>query len=166
MSQFSIRRLTVEDAERFREIRLEALQRHPEAFGADFDDEMQQTLTWFADRLTSSYVFGGFDENRELLGVVAVACGNAVKTRHNASLWGMYVRPTARGTGLSRSLLDRATEEALRQCRSVRLGVVTTNHAAQRLYSAAGFRKWAIDVDALFVGGVFYDEILMRLDRA
>ena len=127
---------------------------------------MQQTLTWFADRLTNNIVFGGFDENDALSGVVGITHSQAIKTRHNAFLWGMYVRPAARATGLSRRLLDAATQEALLHCRSIRLAVVATNQAAQRLYAAAGFRAWATDQGALMVNDVLYDEIMMRLDRA
>lgn len=84
--------------------------------------------------------------------------------RHIASIWGMYVRPAARGTGLSRLLMAAAVDDARTTCRSIRLSVVSSNGAAIRLYESFGFKAWAIDTEALKVGDVYHDETLMRLD--
>jgi RimJ/RimL family protein N-acetyltransferase len=165
MQTFFIRPLSPDDASAFRETRLAGLQDHPEAFGADLEDESSRSVEWFADRLRNSAVFGGFNEARELCGLIAVARGQSAKTRHNASIWGMYVKAAHRGTGLSARLLDAAVAHAFEQCVTVRLAVVESNHAARRLYSKAGFREWATDIAALKVGDVFHDEIMMRLDK-
>lgn len=76
----------------------------------------------------------------------------------------MYVCPEGRGTGLSRSLMIAAIDEARRTCRSIRLTVVSSNAAAIRLYESLGFKAWAVDTEALKVGDIYHDEILMRLD--
>jgi ribosomal protein S18 acetylase RimI-like enzyme len=165
MQKFIIRRLSADDALTFRDIRLEGLQNHPEAFGADLEDECSRPVEWFADRLMNNAVFGGFNEAGELCGVVAVACGQGAKTRHNASIWGMYVKGVSRGTGISRHLLDVAIANAFEHCQSVRLAVVESNRAARSLYSKAGFREWATDIASLKVGNVFHNEIMMRLDK-
>ena len=165
MQKFIVRRLSTDDAPSIRDIRLEGLQNYPEAFGADLEDERSQPAEWFADRLKSGAVFGGFNEAGELCGVVGVARGQGVKTRHNASIWGMYVRGSSRGTGMSRHLLDVAIATAFEHCQTVRLAVVESNHAARSLYSKAGFREWATDIAAIKIGDVFHDEIMMRLDK-
>ncbi len=86
--------------------------------------------------------------------------------RHIATIWGVYVRPEGRGTGLSRSLMIAAIDEARQTCRSIRLTVASSNAAAIRLYESLGFKAWAIDTDALKVGEIYHDEILMRLDTS
>jgi hypothetical protein len=50
-----IRRVTPDatDVAAYREIRLEALQQSPEAFGSTFEVESAQPLDWFSDRLTN-----------------------------------------------------------------------------------------------------------------
>jgi hypothetical protein len=63
-----IRRLRPEDAALYREIRLEALQRNPEAFSGTFEVEAAQTQAFFADRLAASAVFGAFRLG-DLLGI-------------------------------------------------------------------------------------------------
>jgi RimJ/RimL family protein N-acetyltransferase len=165
MHEFIVRRLSTDDAQSFRDIRLEGLQNCPEAFGADYEDERNQTAQWFADRLKTSTVLGGFNESGELCGVIGVARGRGAKTRHNASIWGMYVRGSSRGTGMARHLLDVAIATAFAHCQTVRLTVVESNHAARNLYSKAGFREWATDVAAIKIGDVFHDEIMMRIDK-
>ncbi|MBN8952018.1 MULTISPECIES: GNAT family N-acetyltransferase [unclassified Rhizobium] len=164
MQHFSIRRLQRDDTSLFREIRLEGLNRHPEAFGASHEEEEAYSLAQIGDRIESNAVFGGFADDGALVGVVAVARSRGVKMRHIATIWGMYVRPQGRGTGLSRLLMVAALDEARRTCRSIRLTVVSSNAAAIRLYESLGFKAWAVDIEALKVGDTYHDEILMRLD--
>ncbi|WP_155774431.1 GNAT family N-acetyltransferase [Rhizobium etli] len=44
------------------------------------------------------------------------------------------------------------------------LSVVSSNVAAIRLYRSMGFKEWAVEVEALKVGDIYHDEILMRLE--
>ena len=160
-----IRQLTATDAEGFRAIRLEGLHRHPEAFGAAFGEEARLSPADFAARLADTLVLGGFDAAGTMQGVIGLARDPAAKSRHIATIWGMYVRPPARGTGLAARLLDAAMAAAFRGCRSIRLSVAATNQPAQRLYRRAGFTAWATDREALLIDGRFHDEILMRRDH-
>ncbi|MFS8049502.1 N-acetyltransferase family protein [Rhizobium sp. BR 314] len=164
MQRFSIRRLERGDALAFSDIRLEGLSRHPEAFGASYEDEILYTETQVADRIANNIIFGGFADDGALLGAIGVGRSSAAKLRHIASIWGMYVRPKARGTGLSSLLMGTAVDEAKATCRSIRLCVVSSNKAAIRLYETFGFKAWATEREALKVGDVYHDEILMRLD--
>ncbi len=159
-----IRKLSGEDAAQFQAVRLEGLESSPEAFGASYEDEVELPLTVISQRLADGVVFGGFGDNQTLDGVIGVFKNQSDKTRHIATIWGMFLHPAARGTGLSSQLLNAAIDEASRDCRSIRLSVVSTNEAARRLYQRAGFLEWAVDSAALYVNGFFHDEILMRLD--
>ncbi|NLR96106.1 GNAT family N-acetyltransferase [Rhizobium sp. P38BS-XIX] len=163
MSRFNIRRLERSDVAAFRDVRLEGLERHPEAFGASYEDELAHSASQISDRIANNCIFGGFTDADALAGVIAIARMKGAKTHHIASIWGMYIRPEARGSGLSRQLMHAALDEAT-ACRSIRLCVVSSNHAAIRLYESFGFKEWAKDSEALKVGDVYHDEILMRLD--
>ena len=55
-----IRRLQISDAALFRDIRLEALQKNPEAFGSTFQQENAQPLSWFEATLGLADIFGAF----------------------------------------------------------------------------------------------------------
>lgn len=165
MPNYELRRLRSSDAAAFRALRLEALEKHPEAFGSSWEDEQQRSESRFAEWLEHGHVIGGLASDQTLAGMVGLSRPQAQKTRHTASIWGMYVSPAARGSGLARALLDAAVAAADPSVKSLRLSVEAENHAAIRLYEAAGFTRWALEREALKVGDVFHDEILMRLDR-
>jgi len=153
-----------DDVSAFKHIRLEALRLHPVSFGASFEQESQKPAAFFAVCLQSNTVFGGFDRQNRLQGIIGIRFNRAPKLRHVAMLWGMYVRAEMRGTGLSLALLQSALLDAGPDM-TVKLSVVATNLSALRLYRSVGFIPWATDRRALCVDGVFHDEVLMRRDH-
>jgi len=156
----AIRQLTAEDAKLYRDIRLEGLKRHPEAFGASFEIEDSEPLAFFAGRLKTATVFGAFD-GPALQGVAGYFASTSAKERHKATLFGMYVRATARGQGIGQSLVESVLEAAAAHYVSIQLTVVTTNQAARQLYERCGFECYGVEPRSLKVDGVYYDEALM-----
>ncbi len=163
MKTFTVRRINESDLEDFRRVRLEALLLHPDAFGASYEDWSQKPEKFFAEKLRTNYVLGGFDLHSTLQGVIGLSCSTSPKLSHVATIWGMYVRTGMRGTGLSSGLMEAALEAA-RSVKTIKLSVVTTNHAACALYKSYGFTVWATDTAALYANGLFHDEYLMRRD--
>lgn len=164
MKAYTSQRLTERDVAAFRAVRLDGLRRHPDAFGADYDSERHQPDAFFAARLRESSVLAGIDDQGHLGGIVGIRVNPGLKQRHFATLWGMYVCPEWRGSGLAKALLTAAIAEA-GECRSLKLAVSTSNTAAVRLYRSAGFQAYGTDVAALYVNGVYHDSLLMRLDN-
>jgi ribosomal protein S18 acetylase RimI-like enzyme len=160
---FQIRRLEPPDVAAYRELRLEGLRNHPDSFGAAWEDEIEQPDAWWTQRLESNTVFGGWIDGSPLLGVAGFYVPGTAKQRHKGILWGMYVRPGARGTGLAASLLQHVIEEARLLVEEIRLTVMASNTAAHRLYSAAGFEPYGLERRALKVGDDYYDDLLMAL---
>ena len=161
--QFTLRRLDHLDAMAYRELRLEGLGSHPEAFGASFEEEAAKPLEWFAERLTRNAVFGALLDGPTLLGAAGLLVPDAAKLRHKGVLWGMYVRPAARGTGLAAALVAHVVEHAEAIVEEVQLRVATSNPAAVRLYARAGFRQYGLERRAMRVGNEYFDEALMAL---
>jgi RimJ/RimL family protein N-acetyltransferase len=158
----TIRLLTPEDAVLYRDIRLEALAAHPEAFASAFAREQEKPLAWFEERLTTSDVFGAFIAE-ELVGVAGFWRQGGAKTEHKAVLWGMYVRPDARNSGVARRLVDAVAAHAAARVEQLQLAVVSENAAAIRLYTAAGFVEYGREAEALKLDGRYFDEILMAM---
>ena len=158
---FRVRRLEAHDAAVYRELRLEGFKNHPEAFGSSWEDESQKPDAWWAERLETSIVFGGWIDNSPLLGVAGFHAHTATKLRHKAVLWGMYVRIEGRGTGLAACLVQRVIEHARPLVEEICLTVVASNTAGKRLYSAAGFEPYGIERRALKIEGEYFDEVLM-----
>lgn len=161
-SQARIRRLMPEDAGPYREIRLEALQLSSEAFGSSFEQEGSQPLGYFQEALTKADVFGAFLE-AELVGVAGFRRQAGMKQAHKGFLWGMYVRPVARGTGAGKSLVKAVLDHARKSVELVQLAVVSENEAAQRLYRSCGFVAYGHEVHSLKQGDRYYDELLMAV---
>ena len=155
------RRLTPDDAAEFRALRLEALAQAPTAFGSALADEADRPLQWFADRLAHNAVFGA---GEPLLGMAGFRRETAVKRQHIGWLWGVYVRPAGRGTGLARALSQAVITNAIPLVDWVRLEVVTTNAPALAIYRSLGFTIHGTEPEALRLDGVSHDEHLMSLD--
>jgi RimJ/RimL family protein N-acetyltransferase len=160
---FKVRRLDTYDVASYRELRLEGLKAHPEAFGSTWEYEADKPASWWAERLETNTVFGGWVDGSPLVGVAGFRVQEAVKLRHKGVLWGMYVRSQARGTGLAVALVQRIVEHAQPLVEEICLRVVASNAAACRLYSMAGFREYGLERRALKVGSEYYDDVLMAL---
>lgn len=161
---FTLRRLTAADASAYRDIRLEGLARHPDGFGAAWEDEVEQPLALFEQRIVNAAVFGGFlnDEN-ELAGVAGLVVQQGAKQRHKGVLVGMYVRPAARGTGMALAILQAVLTHARTVVEEVQLTVAPHNEAAQRLYRSVGFVEYAREPRSLKIDGKYHESVLMTL---
>jgi GNAT superfamily N-acetyltransferase len=133
----TVRLLTPEDWQAYREIRLAMLQESPGAFGSRYADAVTFDEDTWRGRLTSC------DHHlAELDGDPVGAAGLSVEQGPvaQADLIGMWVRPHARGRSvgalLVQAVLDRA---AVLGCDRVRLEVVDGNAPARRLYERMGF---------------------------
>lgn len=160
---FSIRRLFEPDSPAYRDLRLGALKSDPTSFAASFEDEASKPLPWFVQRLEDNAVFGGWQSDNRLIGVAGLMIQQAPKVRHKGVLWGMFVRPDARGSGLAAALVERVIEHARDVVEEVRLNVAATNAPTIRLYERLGFKPYGVEPRGLKVDGRYYDEVLMAL---
>jgi ribosomal protein S18 acetylase RimI-like enzyme len=159
-----IRRLGPTDVAPYRALRLAALAAEPAAFGADHDEEAARPDAWFAATLAGNAVFGAEAEDGALLGLAGLGVERVRKRAHLGTLWGVFVRPEARGRGLARALVAAALEEArARGLAQVQLGVGVANRPALALYTALGFAVFGTEHAALRVDGVDHDEHLMAV---
>ena len=163
-----IRQLMPGDAALYRSIRLEGLKQSPEAFGSTFDAEFTKPLAWFFDRLSSAVVFGAIRDAKlldaKILGVAGFAVRDGEKEAHKGLLWGMYVRPDARGAGVARRLVEAVIAHARPCVELIQLSVVVGNEQARRLYARLGFVEYGIERNSLKHDGRYYDEILMAME--
>ena len=144
-------------------LRLDALRRHPEAFGADASEETLETM----DRLIGrhpSLTLGGFDGDR-MIGMAGLVTVTRVKQRHIGHIHGVYVAPPWRGSGLSRALMVGLIAHARTvDLVTLILSVTRGNGTAERFYRDVGFRSYGIQPRALCVDGVYYNTDQMVLD--
>jgi ribosomal protein S18 acetylase RimI-like enzyme len=162
-----IRSCTEADAEAYRELRLEALRSHPEAFSADYATNEQAATTFWVERTRHSVddpeqtIFFAVADST-LVGMCGIRRNSSSKTWHSATLWGVYVRPAWRGHQLAKQLISACIGWAQRhQVRIVKLAVVTTNTAAIRCYTQSGFTTYGVEPQAICYAGQCYDDLLM-----
>lgn len=158
--QPEIRLLTPRDAALYRDVRLEGLKRNPEAFSSTFEREDAMPLSWFEERIAKGNIFGAFAGNA-LLGVAGYRPQEGAKVSHKAALWGMYVRKTARKSGIGQRLIEAIVSHASGRVEQLQLSVASGNEAALRLYQAMGFTEYGREMKALKQDGRYFDEILM-----
>ena len=162
--QTSIQKLSTIDAEAYRDLRLEGLAAHPEAFGASFEEEAVLSIDDFARRLEQGNVFGARrTDTNALVGAVGLRISTASKTRHKGAIWGMYVRPDTRGSGVGAALIKHALDYATPLVEKVTLIVGAANIAAHQLYIKVGFEQYGYEKRALKIGQTYYDEVLMAV---
>jgi ribosomal protein S18 acetylase RimI-like enzyme len=157
-----IRRLEQADLPAFRELRLQALQAHPEAFGVTFEEEQAADIA----RLLSpapGIALGGFDGER-LTGSAVMTVPDRIKQRHKGHIVAVYVAPDQRGRGLGKALIAALIAHAKAVgLRQVTLSVTVSNDAAHALYRAAGFTTYGVEPGSLYVDGRYLDVELMVL---
>jgi ribosomal protein S18 acetylase RimI-like enzyme len=158
-----VRQLTPEDAVLYRALRLESLQNNPEAFGSTFDAEQQKPISWFAERLEHTTVFGAFCGSA-LVGVAGFFVQQGPKMAHKGVLWGMYVSPQSRKGRIGRKLVEAVIDHARHLVELIQLTVVSENTQAIALYASAGFSAYGVEKNALKQGGRYFDEVLMVKD--
>ncbi|PYN21183.1 MAG: GNAT family N-acetyltransferase [Candidatus Rokuibacteriota bacterium] len=153
------------DAPAFYSLRQRALREHPEAFGMSPEEvgPVEVVAERFRAETASSFVMGAFDP--ELVGIVGCVRERGVKQRHVALIWGMYVPPERRGSGVGRRLFTAAIEQARRwpDVEQLCLDVVTGQTEARALYQSCGFEVVGLKRRRIKVGDRYYDEEHMEL---
>ncbi len=156
-----LRRLVPDDAAPFRALRLRGLRESPEAFASSHEEEAPEPLEAVAQRLApraDGAVFGSW-HGQQLVGVLGLQQERMRKLAHKAFVWGMYVAPEARRSGVGRALLRHALRHAATELkvRQVTLGVNAANHGAVELYRSEGFEVFGTERGFLLVDGVLHD---------
>lgn len=147
----TIRRLTPDDVDAFRALRIEAMTAEPETFGTDIVEERAKSLEASAATLAATGLFGAWVDG-ELVGMAGFARMKPLREQHKGTVWSMYVRASARGLGLGGKLLRMVIEHARTEVEVLELVVVSTNTAAVALYERHGFRRWGLEPYALKLG--------------
>ncbi|MHA3736500.1 N-acetyltransferase family protein [Pseudomonas sp. Eth.TT006] len=162
-----IERLDASHALAYRELMLEAYDRHPQAFTSSVRERAVLPLSWWEGRLTSQLdvVLGAFEAGT-LAGIVGLALEPREKARHKSTLFGMYVSAGFRQHGLGQQLVQAAIAEAQTRpaLKVMQLTVTAGNDAAFNLYQRCGFSQFGLEPLAVRVGEDYFDKIHMWRD--
>ncbi len=131
-----IERLQPGEGDRWRSIRLKALQEAPSAFGTTYAEASRWSAARWEAQIVDFATFLAVLDERD----VGVARGAAHHRSDVRELVGMWVDPTARRRGIAARLIDSVAAWATAAGATVLvLDVVAANAPAIALYERAGF---------------------------
>lgn len=140
MSEIHVRVLDPDEWATYKDVRLRALRESPEAFVASAEEEGEFPDSRWQERMERSRRVLAEDGD-EVVGVVSVGTGHRTNIPGAGELFGLWVAPARRGTGVARRLLEKAAkvgrEIGLRQ---LVYWVGTDNGRAVAFASSFGFR--------------------------
>jgi ribosomal protein S18 acetylase RimI-like enzyme len=160
--------LTAEDAPAYWDIRLEALESEPQAFGSSPEEHRALTFAEVATRIAfdplNKFTVGAFLGER-LVGTAGFYRDRSLKSRHKGHVWGVYVSRDVRRSGAGRNVLRMLLEHAaaIEGIEQIMLSVATGQNAAISLYRSFGFAPYGCEQRALKVGDRYIDEEHMVL---
>ncbi|MER7073383.1 GNAT family N-acetyltransferase [Terrabacter sp. NPDC000476] len=131
--------LSPDDWESHRDVRLEMLRDAPDAFWFTHADEAVYDEADWRERIEGAWLVQARDADG-VVGSAGLGSHWEPERATTATLFGMYVAPRARGTGVGEALVHAVLEEARRRGKSeVVLEVTSSNTAAAALYERCGF---------------------------
>ncbi|QBR00227.1 GNAT family N-acetyltransferase [Paraburkholderia pallida] len=162
----TIRTLTEDDIDAFHALRLQAAVDTPYGIVPTREEEARWSREENIARVRETdqqAVFGAFD-GTALVGIVGWRREARQKLAHKSLIWGVFVEPAYRRTGVARRLMERAVERARASgVEQVHLAVGARNPRAQTLYRSLGFTVYGTEPRAPCIDGEYFDEELMVL---
>lgn len=161
----TLRAAVREDINAFRELRLEALRDYPSFFGSEYEANKAQPEEFWIGRMyldsDDGKVFVA-EVDGQLAGICGIMLGTSPKTRHNGTIWGVYVKRDWQGQHIARELIELGAIWGREQgVKLLKLAVQAGNTSAIRCYTGCGFSVYGVDPQAIHFEGKYYDELLM-----
>jgi len=163
--EVTFRRLAPADAAVYRALRLEGLRLASRAFQSTIEEESALTLDGYTARLATpdNATIGAFS-NDKLVGIGTILRETRTTVRHRGEIVGMYVTPSARGTGVADGIMERLIAHARSLgLRWIGLELAAENAPARSLYERFEFREYGHKPRAQLHEGAWLDTILMVL---
>lgn len=156
-----VQRLAPRRWREYRALRLEALKTDPAAFGSSYEEEVRYPEERWTERAKSVLcaVSSGV-----LVGIISYVVSERVKTKHVATIYGVYVTPKHRGKGVGKLLMDSAISAIRKEggVVKVKLDVNPEMRPAVALYKGAGFLVSGRERKEIKVAGRYRDLLLME----
>ncbi|OPA77769.1 hypothetical protein BVG16_15175 [Paenibacillus selenitireducens] len=167
MKIFTIRKLTVEDADTLWALRLQSIREHPTMFFSSYEEMTDRKLDEFKKTYPASedqFILGAWGESEQLIGMVGFRKAPVSKNIMNhGNLWGLYVQASYQNLGIGKQLIEAMLDalQEMKDLTAVTLGVMSHNEAAIHVYQQFGFELYDVEKDAFTYKGQSYDHQLM-----
>jgi len=157
----AVKKLEEDRWKEYRDLRLEALQKEPIAFGSSYDEEKNISEEEWRKRIENALFALSEDK---LIGMIVYIRDNKIKTKHIGNIFGVYVTREYRGQGVGKKLMDSVLTQIQKSkdVVKIKLSVNPEQKAAVKLYQNYGFKIVGQLKKELYVEGKFYDELIME----
>ncbi len=155
-----IRELRQDDDSAYRSLWRDALCQHAQYFRTAAEDNVPAGIP--TREAKDSFTLGAFD-NDVLVGIVSLERDLGVKLRHKALLSRMFVTPKVAGCGIGKSMVQAVLDRArgVDDLRYIYLTVLEQNQRARNLYRSLSFVDFALEPQAVRMGGKYVGEVRM-----
>ena len=158
-------KLKSEDWQIYKNLRLEALQQAPMAFGNSYEESVTRTDDDWKTKLESknNYIFVA-QNGAEYVGMAAAYQEQGARIKHTGYVWGVYVRNTYRGQNIGKQLMQAVLAElkSNNEIEKINLNVNVNQIAAVKLYESLDFQIAGTLHKELKIGNEYFDEYVME----
>jgi ribosomal protein S18 acetylase RimI-like enzyme len=156
-----IKNLSADKWRDFKELRLEALQNDPLAFGSSYQEEIAFPEEEWKRRISNT-LFAIL--NDKPVGMIVYIINTKIKSRHIAEIFGVYVKNEFRNQKVGKKLVENALKliQQNRNVTKVKLIVSSSQNAAIILYESFGFEIVGKLKNELKVDNDYYDGLIME----
>jgi RimJ/RimL family protein N-acetyltransferase len=161
----TIRLANTADAIQFSELRMQALRDNPTFFGSSYESRENCSIEWATKVLHPKSTDGAIfiaEYDQQLFGIASILRAPSIKTRHSATIGGVFIQPEWRHLGIIDAFVMECGKWAkIQNVIIIKLAVTTTNLPAINAYTRLGFEIYGTEPKVIFHDGVYYDEFLM-----
>jgi ribosomal protein S18 acetylase RimI-like enzyme len=158
-------KLKLEDWEKFRDLRLEALKEDSAAFGESYEERLGMSDEEVQIRIKKeNNLILIANEKGNPIGMIGVNFEEGEKVSHIAYVWGMYVNKDYRNQGIGKKLFGAMLAEIQKneKIKKINLNVNTQQTSAVKLYESFGFKIAGTLHEELKIGEEYFDEYAME----
>ncbi len=156
----SVQKLSPNDWQQYRDIRLMALKDDPHAFGSSYEEEVGQTEFDWQSRIGAMWFAL---DGEDVVGLIGLLQGENQSSKHCGYVISTWVKPQFRGKGIAKAMLKKLQDVAPSLgLRKLSLQVTVTKTAAFGLYQDLGFKTVGLLKNNLLKDGQYFDEYLME----
>ena len=162
MSVVEIVRLSTNDWELWRDMKVKAVESDPFSFGATSDAILRKKEEIWRKAIEDGFYYVAMHDGLAV-GTTSACPEKGIKNRHVVYLYDVYVTSENRGQGVAKTLIQKAIEDQQNNPDTLKLMLQAADTpAALGLYESMGFVKLAQLKKQICVNGEYADEWLME----